>query len=79
VEAVAFLALAVERVAEVEALPLGAVDDLPQLDVAEVGKNSSVRSRTKRSESRTPWNWPRGTCCVVTSAEIACANSSQSS
>ena len=38
VEAVAFLALPVERVAEVEALPLRAVHDLPQLDVAEVGE-----------------------------------------
>src|SRR5450755_2164032 len=38
VKAVAFLALAIERVAEVEALPLGAVDDFPQLDIAEVGE-----------------------------------------
>ena len=38
VEAVAFLALAVQRMAEMKALPLGAVHDLPELDVAEVGE-----------------------------------------
>ena len=40
VEAVAFLALAVERVAEGEALPLGAVHDFPQLDIAEAARRT---------------------------------------
>jgi hypothetical protein len=38
VEAGARLALLVQRVAEGKALPLGAVHDLPQLDIAEIGK-----------------------------------------
>jgi hypothetical protein len=41
----AFLALAVQRLAEAMALPARAVHHFPQFDVAETVKNSSERSR----------------------------------
>jgi hypothetical protein len=46
--------------------------DFPQLDVAEVGEELERSQQREALGSSTPWNWPRGTCWVVTSAEIAC-------